>query len=186
MVAPMTRSLVNLERLKAFLERFGRDCRGPGTVFIVGGGSAVLHGWRNTTVDVDLKLDPEPTGAFELIARLKDELSINVELASPDQFIPPPAGWRDRSVFIARYGKVDFFHFDFYAQALAKIERGSERDLTDVEAMVSAKLLKLDKLREAFEGIQPQLVRYPGIDAGAFRAKFEAVASSLQLMETSQ
>ncbi len=181
----MTRSLVNIERLQAFLERFGRECRGPGTVFVVGGGSAILHGWRNTTVDVDLKLDPEPAGAFELIARLKDELSINVELASPDHFIPAAAGWRERSTFIARYGKVDFFHFDFYSQALAKIERGSERDLSDVRAMVAARVVNLDKLREVFEGIQPQLVRYPGIDASAFQAKFEAAASSLERMETS-
>jgi hypothetical protein len=41
---PMTRSLVNLERLQAFLERFGRECRGPGTVFLVGDGSAILNG----------------------------------------------------------------------------------------------------------------------------------------------
>lgn len=136
-------------------------------------------------MDVDLKLDPEPAGAFELIARLKDELSINVELASPDHFIPPPAGWQERSIFIARYGEVDFFHFDFYSQALAKIERGTERDLSDVGAMVAARLLKLDRLREVFEGIQPQLVRYPGIDASAFGAKFEAAARSLELMETS-
>jgi hypothetical protein len=132
-----------------------------------------------------LKLDPEPTGAFELIARLKDELSVNVELASPDHFIPPPAGWRERCIFIARYGEVDFFHFDFYSQALAKIERGSERDLSDVRAMVAAGVLNRDTLRNVFEGIQPRLVRYPGIDAGAFRAKFDAVARTLDTMDAS-
>jgi hypothetical protein len=44
----------------------------------------VLVGWRGTTIDVDLKMSPEPEGAFEAIAALKDELDINVELAAPD------------------------------------------------------------------------------------------------------
>ena len=44
----------------------------------------MLIGWRETTVDADLKLDPEPAGVFEAIARLKDSLDINVELSAPD------------------------------------------------------------------------------------------------------
>jgi hypothetical protein len=27
-----------------------------------------MKGWRDATVDIDLKLDPEPAGAFEAIA----------------------------------------------------------------------------------------------------------------------
>jgi len=42
------------------------------------------------TVDVDMKADPEPSGYFESIASLKNELSLNIELASPSDFIP---GW---------------------------------------------------------------------------------------------
>ena len=60
---------------------------------------------------------------FEAIALLQDELDLNVELTVPDQFVPPLPGWRERSPFIARYGEVDFYHYDFYGQALAKIER---------------------------------------------------------------
>lgn len=40
------------------------------------------------TIDVDLKADPEPSGFFEAIAILKDELSVNIELANPSDFIP--------------------------------------------------------------------------------------------------
>jgi hypothetical protein len=42
----------------------------------------------------------------------------------PDDFIPVPDGWQDRSAFIAQEGLLSFRHFDFVAQALAKIERG--------------------------------------------------------------
>ena len=98
-----------------------------GRIYLVGGASAVLLGWRAMTVDVDLKLDPEPIGAFEAIAELKDSLDINIELAAPDQFIPALPGWRERSPFVARHGRVAFHHYDFYGQALGKIERGHRR-----------------------------------------------------------
>jgi hypothetical protein len=170
----MTRPPVDIDRLRSFLERLGRGSSGAGSVFVVGGGSAIFYGWRASTVDVDLKLDPEPPGAFELIRRLKDELAINIELASPDHFIPPVSGWRERSVFIACYGEVNFYHYDFYTQALAKIERGSARDLADVHGMIQAGLVELARLSWAFDSIQSDLVRYPGIDEQAFRAKFDA------------
>ena len=54
-----------------------------------GDASAVLIAWRETTVDVDLKLAPEPNGVFAAIADAKAMLNINVELAAPDDFIPP-------------------------------------------------------------------------------------------------
>ena len=76
------------------MEAFGREATGPGRVYLTGGSTAVLEGWREATVDVDLKLDPEPAGAFEAIAHLKDTLDINVELAAPDQFVPPLPGWQ--------------------------------------------------------------------------------------------
>ena len=69
------------------------------------------------------KPDREPVGIFDVLRRLKEELEINIELASPDDFIPALDGWQGRSVFIARHARIDFFHYDFYAQALAKIER---------------------------------------------------------------
>ncbi|MCZ7683003.1 MAG: hypothetical protein M5U28_31025 [Sandaracinaceae bacterium] len=63
-----------------------------------GGATAITYGWRELTIDIDLRLDPEPPGAFEAIARLKDELDVNVELASPMDFLPEVPGWRERSV----------------------------------------------------------------------------------------
>jgi len=80
------------------------------------------------TIGIDLQAEPEPRGFFEAIASLKDGLDINVELASPDLFIPVPSNWQDRSPFIIRFGKINYYHYDFYSQALSKMERGYLRD----------------------------------------------------------
>ena len=157
------------------MQALGRLSRGPGRVYFTGGATAVLKGWRDATVDVDLKLDPEPAGVFEAIARLKDELNLNVELASPDQFIPDPPGSAERAEFIGREGAVEFYHYDFYAQALAKIERGHARDLGDVEAMLERGYVERRQLEQLFDAIEPQLLRFPGIDPAAFRAKVRRV-----------
>lgn len=140
----------------------------------------MLDGWRNSTVDADLKLDPEPPGVFEAIRRIKDDLDVNVELASPDDFIPPLPGWRQRSRFIARHGEVDFYHYDDYAQALAKIERGHDRDLADVRAMIGRGLIEPTELRRLFVAIQPELVRYPAVDPEVFSQKVEDVLAEAQ------
>ena len=159
------------------MERLGRGPRGPGRIYFTGGVSAVLLEWRDTTVDIDLKLDPEPSGIFDLLPTLKDELDINVELAAPDQFIPALPDWRERSQFIATYGKIDFYHYDFYSQALAKIERFHGRDETDVQQMIARGLVRCDQLLTLFWEIEPQLKRYPAIEPEAFRERVEQVTS---------
>ena len=166
-------------RVRDLMKRLGAESRGPGRVYLVGGASAVLLDWRATTVDVDLKLDPEPAGVFEALARAKEALNINVELAAPDDFMPALPGWRDRSVFIARHGLVDFFHYDFYAQALAKIERGHERDLRDVEAMGRRRLIESARLLELFRAMEPALIRCPAIEPASFRDRVRSAAEAM-------
>jgi hypothetical protein len=119
------RAETDAAKLKAFMAELGNRVRGPGRIYLAGGATALLHGWRSTTIDVDLKPDPEPPGLFEALAVLKDELDINVELASPDQFIPAVPGWRERSLFIARHGQIEFFHYDPYGQALSNCNAGT-------------------------------------------------------------
>ena len=54
---------------------------------------------------------PEPRLYFSAAARiagLKEALQLNVELAAPDQFIPPLPGWRERSEQILTAGQVEF------------------------------------------------------------------------------
>lgn len=161
------------ERIRRFMNRLGRAVRGAARAYLVGGATAVLLGWRDSTIDVDLKVVPERDDFFRALPELKEELRLNVELASPDQFIPPLPGWEERSLPIGREGALEWFHYDFYAQALAKIERGHEHDRQDVRTMLALGLVEPSRLRELFERIQPDLIRYPALDPSSFRAKLE-------------
>ena len=173
------RSASDAVKVDRLMRGIGRLAGGPGQVYVAGGASAVTIGWRRPTVDANLKLDPEPEGVFEALAKLKEALDMNVELASPDDFIPPVPGWRERSSFIARYGPVDFFHYDFYAQALAKIERGHVTDLQDAREMIRRALIDPGILARCFDAIVLELVRYPAVGADAFRAKVDGFISTV-------
>lgn len=74
---------VDPSRVTRFLTELGRAVRSPGRVYLTGGASALLEGWRTSTIDIDIKLDPEPIGVFEAIARLKDRLDTNVARPQP-------------------------------------------------------------------------------------------------------
>lgn len=163
------RSETDKAKLQHFMVALGERVRGDGTIYLTGGATALLFAWRSSTIDVDLKADPEPPGFFDAIAAIKDDLDINVELASPDLFIPAVPGWRERSLFVARHGYVNFFHYDPVGQALSKLQRRHERDLHDVRSMLRDRLTTVDQLRTMFSAIEPLLVRYPAIDPGSFR-----------------
>ena len=169
------RSETDREKIDAFMTALGQRVHGPGRIYFTGGGTAVLFGWRATTIDLDLKAEPEPPGFFEAIAELKETVDLNLELASPDDFIPALPDWRERSIFIARRREIDFYHYDLYAQALAKIERGHARDLADVRAMVTRGLITGERLLELFGAIEPELIRYPAIEPKALRADLIAL-----------
>ncbi len=170
------RELTTVERVEEFMDAVGRVAVHPTSVFFTGGVTAIMLGWRATTIDVDLKMIPESDDILREIPRLKEQLRINVELASPDDFIPEVPGWRDRSIFIKQVGRVAFFHYDPYAQALSKIERGHSQDAKDVSMMVSGGLVDPEELLRLFERIEPQLYRFPAIDPASFRLAVEKVA----------
>lgn len=165
-------------KIREFMSRVGSAARGPARVYLTGGGTAVLTGWRNTTVDVDIKVVPDRDEIFRALPALKEALSLNVEIASPDQFIPALPGWESRSLFIERTGEVDWYHYDPYAQALAKIERNHDRDRLDVLEMLKRGLVEPSKLRELFDRIRPELHRYPALDPGAFERRLNAVLAA--------
>ncbi len=156
-------------KIEAFMVALGNRVPGTGVIYLTGGATAVWYHWRSMTIDVDIKPDPEPAGLFEVLVHLKEELDINIELASPDQFIPAVPGWRERSIFIARHGRIEFFHYDLYGQALSKIQRRHERDIRDVRSMLGCGMITTERLLEMFARIEPQLMRYPAIDAPTFR-----------------
>src|SRR6185503_8344193 len=136
------RLLADTERLQRFLVELARAADGPADVYLTGGSTAVLLGWRHTTIDADILIVPERDALLRVLPRLKEELQLNVEIAGPPHFIPELPGWRERRIFIVREGHVSFYHYDLYSQALAKIERGHAKDLADVDEMISRGLVE--------------------------------------------
>lgn len=168
---------IDKSKLQEFMSRFAQAARGPGNVYFTGGATMVLLGIRDQTIDVDIKMDPEPKGAFEAIRSIKDELDINIELASAGDFIPPPPDWRAKSRFIEKIGEVSYFHYDFRTQALSKLERGLERDLTDVSALVKKRLVRKNDLLEALA--TSPVIKNPAIDPEVLKKKVDDFVESL-------
>lgn len=160
------------------MRALAQAARQPGRVYFTGGATAVLHGWRDATVDVDIKLVPDTDDVLRAMASIKESLDLNVELAAPDDFIPVKAGWADRSPFISREGVLSFHHFDLYAQALAKIERGHATDRLDVAELIARGLVDPDRLGEYFDAVAGDLYRYPAVDPASFRRAVEAAITA--------
>jgi hypothetical protein len=174
------RDLTDAARLRQFMRLLGQRTRARGRVYLVGGACAVWLDWRPTTIDIDLDLDPGLDALLREIPAIKEELQVNVELASPAHFIPELPGWRDRSPFVVREGSIDFHHYDFHAQALAKIERAHARDLEDVREMAARGLVEPARLLVFFEQIAPGLYRFPAIDPASFRRAVEQTVRTLE------
>jgi hypothetical protein len=167
------RRLADRDRIDRFMRALGRAADTDGACFFTGGATAVLIGWRGSTIDVDIRLVPESDPLLRAIPRIKEDLEINVELAAPDEFIPVPPGWEGRSIFVRREGRLTFYHFDPYSQALGKLERAHDQDLGDVRAMVERGLVDPGRALAYFEEIEPELFRFPAVDPRAFRRRVE-------------
>ena len=168
------REVADAGRISALMEALAAATRDVAHVYLTGGATAVLLGWRKSTIDVDLKIVPEHDAMLRALPGLKETLRINVEFASPLDFLPVPPGWEDRSRFVAQIGRVSFYHFDFYAQALAKVERGHSQDVADVREMLDRGLVDPARALEYFKQIESQLYRYPAIHAPSLRRAVEA------------
>lgn len=158
------------------MQALGRAASQPARVYLVGGATAVIEGWRATTVDVDMRIEPDED-ILRLLPEMKDRLDLNIELASPADFLPELPGWRDRSPFLFRTGTLDVFHYDLYSQALAKLERGFAQDVADVETMVSSGEVRPAQLLVLYEAIEDQLYRFPAVEPRELRAAIEALAA---------
>ena len=171
------RRLSDADRIRKLMRALGAEARQTARLYFTGGATAVLLGWRAATIDVDLRIFPESDQLLRAIPLLKENLQMNIELACPADFIPELPGWEDRSLYVTTEGPIAFYHYDLYAQALAKIERGHDQDLQDVRAMITRGLIEPKQIRHYFDEIEPLLYRYPSIHPPSFRRAVEAILS---------
>lgn len=160
--------------IREFFDRVGRSLRGSHRIYVSGGSTAVLNGWRDSTVDIDIRLDADGPDILDEVVKIKRDLDINIEEASPLDFIPAPPGWEERSRWIGRFGSLDAFDIDPYTQALAKLERNFPTDLADCRAMVRLGLVDPNRLWEVFTQIRPSLGRFMAIDPIEFEHRVRA------------
>jgi len=160
------------------MKALGSAVRESGRVYLVGGATAVSLGWRESTIDIDMKAIPDDE-VLKSLPKIKEKLQINVELASPDDFIPELPGWQERSSFVQRVGQLDFYHYDLYAQALSKIERGHSTDVLDVREMIERHFVDRTRLLDLFRMIEDKLYKYPAVDPKAFRKAVEKVVNEI-------
>jgi hypothetical protein len=172
------RQPITADRLRVFMKALAAAVTTPSRIYLVGGATSVLLGWRTSTIDIDLKIIPESDEILRSLPELKERLHLNIELASPGDFIPELPGWQERSRFIQQEGNLAFYHYDFYAQALAKIERGHQIDSQDVHQLIASGLVDPKRLRELFFTIEDLLYLYPSLDRSTFRRAVEQVSGT--------
>jgi hypothetical protein len=142
-------------------------------VYLVGGGTAVWSGWRDSTADVDLHGEPEDL--FRDIQGIKEVLGLNVEFLQPEDFVPALAGSADRHVFIEKIGQVCFFHHDPYAQVFSKLVRGFGRDLDDARHFVTSGMVDPERLGDLVHGIpDASYVKYPALSRSSVEGAVDA------------
>jgi hypothetical protein len=170
------RADVDRARVMALLSELGRRLRATHTLYLVGGSSAVVVGWRASTRDVDVRPEPDSDELLRILSDLKQVLDINIELASPLDFLPAVDGWRERSPYVGSWDALHVRHLDFRLQALAKLERSLDTDLDDVRAMLSRDLVTAAELHEAFAAMRGRLFRFPAVDAERLERRLVDVA----------
>jgi hypothetical protein len=89
--------------------------------------------------------------------------------------------WGACRPYVGRYGGLDVFYFDWVTLALAKIERGSSRDLHDIALLQQNGLIQRNDLETEFQAILPQLGhgRFFNVDPALFSQKVSAAVNTL-------
>ena len=168
------------ERLRALMREIARTApRGKAyRVYLVGGGTAVLSGWRPTSIDADLFAPDE--SVFRDIQGIKERLNVNVEFARPEHFVPALHDSESRHVFIETLDRVSYYHYDPYAQVLSKIVRGFERDVDDARQFIRAGMVDAEKLRDLVQRIpESAYAKYPNLSQDALRHAVEDFIADL-------
>jgi hypothetical protein len=172
---PLTR-----ERLHALMDALARSAPSGLSIraYFIGGATAVDRGWRSATIDADLHATDDRL--FVQVQQIKERLHVNVELARPEDFVPPLKGSRGRHLFIVTLRSVSFFHYDPYAQLLSKIVRGFGKDLADADRFLRDGLVEAERFRRLVHDIpQSAYSKYPNLSRSGVEGAVDAFLALL-------
>ena len=174
------RDRLNRESLLRLMRELARSAKSKRQyrVYLVGGGTAVLEGWRESSIGADLYAKQDDI--FRDVQNVKERLNLNIEFVRPEDFVPPLEGSETRHVLVETVGRVSFYHYDPYAQLLSKVVRGFARDLADARAFVTSGMVDPDRFRNLVQGIPESMYsKYPRLSRAAVRAAVDDFLSSL-------
>lgn len=145
-------------RIRRFLEALGRRLRHPVRFYLVGGAVLIDLGLRAATLDIDYVAVPDDPHADadleQAIRALKHELDINVEPASPGDFLPVPSWVLDQSPFIGQYGSLFVYYYHLPSLVLGKAARGLEHDFADAEALVRSGVVTWQAVEDIWQAVR--------------------------------
>lgn len=160
----------DLQRIEKFISNVGKLVKVPVEIYFSGGATAVMFGIREMTIDVDIRFEPDEMQMYKTIQTLKEKLNMNIELASPMDFIPTLPKWKERSIFIAQENKVKFFHCDLYSQIISKVQRGWKQDLSDAKVFLK-QAGDSSLLKKLFVEAKPDFIKYPTVNVKKLEKK---------------
>jgi hypothetical protein len=175
------RQNVGRQEIEQFLIQVGRT-RQPGRLYLTGGAALVHRGIRpGQTLDIDIRITIDPANLAAQIAQLKQKMNINVEFASPGDFIPLPSQWETRSTFIKRYDQVDAFYLDWYSIALFKMQWANRQDVVDVQLLTRQGFVDVTELDLLDQDVLNKIGRppydrlLPNLSPQQFSKRYQAV-----------
>ncbi len=177
------RQNVGQPEIERFLVEVGRT-RQPGRLYLVGG-AALVHAGIRSGQTLDIQITSDPTNLTAQIAQLKQRLNMNIEFASPGDFMPLPAQWEARSQFIKRYDQVDAFYFDWYGTALSKAQRANPQDIVDMQLLIRKGFIDVVELDGAYQdvlskiGNPPYDKLFPNLSQQKFAQHYQAIRQIL-------
>lgn len=170
--------------IEKFLNALGKLFHKPGRLYLAGG-AALVHIGLRSGFTMDIYVAIEASDEDEMVTAIRtlvEKMQINVEFASPGDFIPLPTQWMAQARYIGRYGSIDVFYFDFNSLALSKISRGNDRDLIDVQLLLQQKLITLEALNGAYNEVLPRMGKRPyiNINPQRFAERYALIRQKLQ------
>jgi hypothetical protein len=173
--------VVSRERIDSFLRRVAQEFRKPVRLYLVGGSSYVYEGLLRQTLDIDFALEVADSDRIALITTLREisfPLEVELDEVSPADFMALPSGYEKRHEFIARFGQLEVFHYDWYSSALSKIMRGQRQDFDDVVTALKSQRVTWTRLESMYREVLLTLGRHRlDQDPRDFAHNFRALAA---------
>ena len=143
-----------------FLEQLGENYPHRTDFYLLGGSALSLLGSPRLTADIDYTSDESDPLLAQWVEQLADRHELDIEAVPIDEFIPLPLGAESRHRKIGQFNRVSAYIFDPYSIALSKVDRGFDKDIEDIQFLLTHNFIELDRLASMVDAALPYTVQY--------------------------